>query len=77
MTKTVYARAPYSIPEAVTYLTPGKEYEVLSEKKGYFSIQSDDPDIILESALWEDCAHLGGGDWARIEKENPTDAEPG
>lgn len=66
---TKYAIAPDPLPRGeMSYLTPGKKYEILSEEgENLFRIIDDEGDKI--TCLTHKCAHLGG-DW--IFEEEPT-----
>ncbi len=60
----------------VSYLTAGKEYEVLGAWCGddeAFEMVSDSETCGVY--LWKDCAHLHGGNWRRIEREIDTSTE--
>lgn len=66
MAKKIYAKAPDVVQ--VHYITPGKLYEVIKDRGGCFEIiddngVKDDP----RWCNWQVCAHLGGGNWQRIE----------
>ena len=62
----VYAVAE-SVPDDVPYLTAGKRYAVLdSDNKNQVRITDDEGDVVFIS--WNDCAHLNGGNWTRVEE---------
>lgn len=65
MTK-VYAVAD-KVPEGCGYITAGKEYEVYADDGVIFRIV-DDEDDGLRICLWQDCGHLKGGNWRRVER---------
>lgn len=68
MAKKVYAYTD-TVPESTTYITAGKRYKVLHEveEHGLFRACSDSGN--LNVFLWNDCAHLEGGNWTREEVE--------
>ncbi len=47
--------------EELTYLTLGKEYEVIEESENFFVIRADKYGNIL--CKFNDCYHLNGGSW--------------
>jgi hypothetical protein len=55
----------FAIPPsgAADYLTPGKPYRVFNDDDGLFAVIDDDREEIV--CLWQNCAHLDGGDWQR------------
>lgn len=63
----LYAKTPrFALPEYLTALT---EYLVIDEPdEGAFTIR-DDTGLELY-CCWDDCSHLSGGDWQRIETED-------
>ena len=68
----VYAKCPKGIDHGYTdYLTPGREYLVLSSDcpETYFFAKDDVGETLY--CLWDGCAHLsddGSLGWERIEK---------
>ena len=69
MTTKVYAKAPDVVP--VSYFTPGKLYPVLSEEGRGFEINYDDCADPKSFRLWSGCGHLLGGNWERVEIDEP------
>ena len=62
---TTYA-IPQTVPDDCDYLTAGKRYRVTYEREyGAFDVYDDDGDRIISS--WQDCFHLNGGNWTRVE----------
>lgn len=50
-------------------ITPGKNYKVTHEGvNGIFRIKDDAGFEI--TCLWDDCAHLGGGSWEKVEVQS-------
>jgi len=71
MTK-VYAVAQ-SVPKGMgRSLTPGKRYEVFEDQE--FQIRDDDGELIM--ARWFVDDNLNGGNWTRIEAEEPATEAP-
>jgi len=71
MTAKVYAVAQ-SVPEECDYLTAGKRYEVFEDQE--FQIRDDDGELIM--ARWFVDDNLNGGNWTRIEAEEPAAEAP-
>lgn len=66
----VYAVADV-VPEKSDCFTVGKEYEIVADwKDGLFSIIDDSGDLDNpRTCAWENCYHLNGGSWRRVERE--------
>lgn len=63
--KTVYAVAPAK--GAHSYITAGKRYEARDMIGGVgFKFWADNGSSCV--GLWQDCAHLNGGNWTRVEE---------
>ena len=81
MTNKIYAVAPDVVPDEVRgYITPGKRYPLvpnqhdcdargLSESLSAFAFRDDEGDVCF--ALWEGSSHLNGGNWTRLEVDEP------
>lgn len=73
MSKKIYAVMNCD-ESPVEYLTAGKEYPTGKEELGpAFTIEGDNGNKRL--CLWNDCAHLSGGNWRRIERDEPETEE--
>ena len=70
--KRVYAVAE-SVPDSTPYLTAGKRYVADEDGPRAFYITDDEGDTIL--CGWKFCANLEGGDWTRIEVDEPDSSE--
>lgn len=56
--------------EGPAYLTAGKPYRLTEDSAGTgFHVTDDDGDEIY--CLMENCAHLNGGDWHKVEAPTP------
>lgn len=68
---TIYAKCPKDVADNVgPYLTIGKEYEAWPTDFGtddLFHLCDDDGEQRI--CAWKNCAHIGGADWERIERE--------
>lgn len=60
--RKVYAR--YDGPRVRHYITPGKLYE--ADEWGIMFIAVDDAGDRIH-CLWDECPHLDGGNWTRVE----------
>ena len=81
MTTKIYAVAPDDVPdEARGYITPGKRYPLvpnqhdcgehgLSKSGDGFAFRDDEGDVWF--ALWEGSSHLSGGNWTRLDVDEP------
>lgn len=71
MTIKTYARAN-TVPDGRDYITPGKAYLV----ERLWGFGGGQPSLKLDGGevrdcLWRGCAFLDGGDWERIEIDEP------
>ena len=65
--KTVYAVADVVPEMRQGYLTEGKEYEVEAHPlRMLFFITDNCDNLVL--CRWEECQHLNGGNWRRVER---------
>lgn len=66
----------YAVASSVKrgYLTAGKKYQALCDDGALFNIIDDVGDMLI--CRWDDCPHLGGGVWRKIESiEKPKSAD--
>lgn len=61
---TTYA-IPQTVPDDCDYLTAGKRYQCRDMGFGRLLIHDDNNDFRI--CLWNECPHLNGGNWTRVE----------